>query len=231
MRLRDYHCVRLGIECKIPYDTHFWGKMIKFFAAKKGIIKRKGRATAIRAVLESIDKDVDYHYHFSADRSSKKRKKTVHLDISLHADKSVHKGRTSRLDYEVPELELWLHDLFGKSIQGHSIRIDWDARFVFDKRSFSSVFPMPFKSPFEIPRGKSLMGEVSISGLKLKIDKSVAGLETIYIEAFPEIIVIGTIFNQKTVLRAGIVEHFLRNAATVARLFIKEEQNHEIDKA
>lgn len=121
--------------------------------------------------------------------------------------------------------------MLGNGFEDSPLQIDWNARFKFESPPYSPVFPMPFKSPFRIPRGASILGDLSISGLKLEIEKSSAGLETIYFEAFPKFISIGTLFNQSTILKAGVVEQFLRNAATIAALLVKEEQKHARKKS
>lgn len=231
MNLHQYHCTRLELRWKLPCDTPTWRGVTKFFSAGKGLVKKQGRPTAIRAVLESKDRNVDYHYHFSADRTLKKGKPLLELDISLHADDSSHKGRTSRLTYEIPELELWLHKLLGPGIKERALRIEWNAQFIFGKETFGSVFPMPFKSPFKPPSENGLLGKVSISGLKLKMDDSPAGLETVYFEAFPRMIIIGTYFGQKMVIKEGIVEYLLKTAATVASFLVKEERSNEFKHA
>ena len=231
MRLQNYQCVRIGLEFSTPFDKVAWGKMVASFASKKGTVKRKNNnPTAIQSVFGSLDKKADYHYHFRVDRLLKKGKKIFDFEISLHTNKVVRRKKKSQSDYLIANMEDWILGFLGKNLEGQLLNLNWHVSFLFRRPPFNSVFPMPFKSPFVIPRGTDNVGDISISGLKFKLENSKAGLETIYFEVFPKFISVVTLFNQKSELREGLIEQTLKNASTFAHVFVTKEKDHETQK-
>ena len=230
MKLKDHHCVELSIKSGIPYDKGSWSRIVRVFDGKEGAVRRKNsEPVAVRSQLLSSDRKADYHFHFFASRSTEKGGKNIELHISLHPHSSSFVRKIQHKTLKIADLELWLSSLLGKKFEERGLSLDLKTVFVFKRPSFDSVLPVPFQSPFEIP-GKNILGKVSISGLKLRLEDSGVGLKTIYFEPFPKFIGITALFSQKMVLNTGQIEKFLENASKIAILFVKKEKQNNVRK-
>ena len=223
MKLRDYYCEEIELETSIRYSKPTWDKILELFSREKTPKARPKNPTGFRSFFRSSDREVDYHYHVSVDNSSRNKKKAINFSVSLHPDSSSLKKTRKPGAQTIDELGSWLLGLMEPAYSRRALEFRWQAEFVFDRTSFAPVFPMPFKSPMGIPDDGKTIGDLSISGLKFKVEGAGSGLRTIYFETFKKVITVTTIFRATTVLKSGAVEQFLNTAAPVAALFVRKE--------
>lgn len=222
MRLADHNCEHILFYFEIPFDKNCWTTL-----AILG--KRESRARQVRKILVEKQKDVDFHYHFSARRITGKKPEKIRIEVDVVS----HKPRT-RLSTRHPlvkvvdKLEHWLFEVLPRKNKHPRLAINWNARFNFNKKEFEPIFDLPFKKPFDIPDENKVLGQLSISGLKLEFENSTAGLSRVYIEAFPQFLTVNAIFLQRLELKENFVTDFLIGAEGIAGLFVRRRSDrHE----
>jgi hypothetical protein len=231
VKLKDYNCVRINITGSVPYDNDCWKKIVAAIDRKKAIVaKRNASRVSVKSIFICSDKNADYHYHFAADKYTEKRSRTIEFKVGIHLNPSTFRQVMKKKASPVADLETWLLNILGQKFKKRSLDLDLDTTFIFKKPVFDSVLPVPFISPFENLAGKNILGEVSISGLKFKLEKSDIGLKTIYFETFRKFIAIRSSFKQKIILNTGVIENFINSAAKMAALFVKKQEQSNVRK-
>jgi hypothetical protein len=219
MRLADHNCERILFYFEIPFDKNCW-------TALATLGKRKSRTGEVRKILVEKHKGVDFHYHFSARKITGKKPEKIRIDINVVS----HKSRT-RLSTRHPfvkvidKLEHWLFAVLPRKNKHPRLAINWSARFNFNKKEFEPIIGLPFKNPLDIPDEKKVLGELSISGLKVEFENSTAGLSRVYIEAFPQFLTVNAVFLQRLELKENFVTDFLIGAEGIAGLFVRRKSD------
>jgi len=186
---------------------------------------RKGRSGSIgvRKVLVDQDRKVDYHYHFSARKLTERQRDKIAFELQVVPHKSKRR-LSSRHPFvrAIDNLEHWLLDILPRETKRLPLKINWRVSFSFNKKDYQPIFELPFKNPFNIPDEDRVLGDLSISGLKVEFENSAVGLSKIYVEAFPDFFSVYAVFFQKLNLKDKLVEDFLTGAEKIARLFVRK---------
>jgi hypothetical protein len=231
VKLEEFNCVRVKITGNIPYDDSSWKKILSTIDRKKVVIeKERSKIVSIRSIFISSEKNVDYHYHFAVDKFKDKRLAVTEFEIGLHLNSPNFKQVVKKKILPIADLATWLSNLLGYKFEKRNLDLKIETSFIFKKPAYDSVLPVPFKSPFESLAGKNILGEVSISGLKFKLEQSEIGLKTIYFETFPKFMAIKSFFKQKIILNTGTIENFIKSAAGIAALFVKKQEKGNVRK-
>ncbi len=89
---------------------------------------------------------------------------------------------------------------------------------------------MPFRGAFGVKDQDGFFDGVSISGVKMEVQKSSVGIGTIYFEVFPEFIGVGIVFYQKTAIGTGFFENLLEDINKLARILVVEKEGTHAGK-
>lgn len=230
MRLKDYYCREMQFTASIPFSTVAWKKVSEAeqLAASKPV-HGKERFQVIIAPSEDVS---DYHFHFASRVVRERGRKRINLTIGIFANENFKKIKTSRASRNGARLESWLSGLIERFAAARKLNLSCITRFVFPRTNFAPVLPMPFKGAFGMKDRGDFFNDVSISGVKMEVEKSSVGVGTIYYEVFPGEITMAILFGQRANTGTGFFQRLLEDVSKVAEILVeKKEKNNAVIKA
>ena len=224
MKLKNYNCESGSLNIEFTSTPISWKKIVSCLSTEKQNKKYAfgTNKDIVRAYLAS--EGTDYHYHFTA----RKYKNKIALEFEFHQD-SHGVNATKLVDvHSIPKLESFLRELLPNTLQLKPLNLNWHFRFVFSKEKYTPIIDIPFKDPKLMPDKQHMLGNISISGLKIEFDGAPSGIVRIYFEAFPGFISLGTIVQLKIVLNDELLENVISSSYEVSKLFLKKKDQESI---